>query len=90
QNVERSTEALPHARTAFAGYVRHFGPDYPIALNARQTLSTVLAALGQYDEAVEHSQALVAGRTDVLGPTHPWTLSAKELLSRHRRAGNQT
>ncbi|MGW5120631.1 tetratricopeptide repeat protein, partial [Streptomyces noursei] len=31
QNVERSTEALPHARTAFAGYVRHFGPDYPIA-----------------------------------------------------------
>ncbi|MFI0729680.1 tetratricopeptide repeat protein [Streptomyces sp. NPDC021225] len=87
---ERNTEALPYARSAFAKYVQRFGSDYPIALNARSTLSMILSALGQYTEAIEHGEKLVEGRTRVLGSTHPWTLFAKDLLDQSRRSQRNT
>ncbi|MDW6060012.1 tetratricopeptide repeat protein [Streptomyces sp. FXJ1.4098] len=83
---ERNTEALPYVRSAFAKYVQRFGSDYPIALNARSTLSMILGALGQFTEALEHAEELVEGRTRVLGPAHPWTLFAKDLLEQYRRS----
>ncbi|MEW1753601.1 tetratricopeptide repeat protein [Streptomyces angustmyceticus] len=86
----RAKDALPHARAAFAGYVRRFGHEYPIALSARLNLSRALAALGQYGEAVEHAEALVEGRTRTLGPKHPWTIQAREERDQYRRTHGGT
>ncbi|WP_329277173.1 tetratricopeptide repeat protein [Streptomyces sp. NBC_00691] len=89
-SVERPAEALPHIRRALAGYERIFAPDYPLLLNARQTLSVVLDALGQHADAIEQGEMLVAGRIRVLGPAHPWTVHAEELLRTYREGAART
>ncbi|MGW6144069.1 tetratricopeptide repeat protein [Streptomyces sp. NPDC055140] len=80
----RPEEALPYIRSAFAKFARRFGPDYPLAFNARSTLGAILHVLGQNTEAIEHLEEVAEGRTRVLGPNHPWTIYAKELLKQYR------
>ncbi|MGW4936243.1 tetratricopeptide repeat protein [Streptomyces sp. NPDC004166] len=80
----RPEESLPYIRSAFAKFARRFGPDYPLAFNARQTLGAILHALGQNTEAIEHLEEVAEGRTRVLGPNHPWTIHAKEILRQYR------
>ncbi|MCX5406746.1 tetratricopeptide repeat protein [Streptomyces sp. NBC_00335] len=84
RRTARPEAALPYARSAFAKYLRRFGPDYPISLNSRSALSKILHALGQNSEAIEHVQGVVEGRIRVLGLNHPWTVLAQETLQEYR------
>jgi hypothetical protein len=84
--AERPGEALSYILDVLRGLERDFDPDYPVMLNARNSLTVILAALGRYPEAIAQAEEVAERRARVLGPTHPWTLSIKELLDEYRRS----
>jgi tetratricopeptide (TPR) repeat protein len=85
----RSREAAPHARAAFNGYERVFGPHYPITINALFTLTNTLAALNEHAEALACAEEMTQRYSRVLGPAHPWTRNASRILDEISRAANR-
>lgn len=68
-------------------YLHRFGPDYPIALAARQLQARTRAALGRTDEAVALMTDVVARRSASLGAAHPFTEVSRNVLESLRGGG---
>ena len=57
------------------------GPEHPDTLRILNTLSNVLAELGQHQEAADMARQALAAQQRVLGPEHPDTLGSLSNLS---------
>ncbi|MEM7202883.1 MAG: ECF-type sigma factor [Planctomycetota bacterium] len=59
---------------------RHWGPEHPKLLNARQNYATVLRDVGRYTEAAELTRQVYESRQKGLGEEHADTLFSLQIM----------